>query len=559
MRSVPLVTTAIVIAAAIALGSGGSARADQPVDLWLPWEGGALWTYTQGPHGNNLEALDFQPPDAGGRACEAFDSSFWVTAAANGRVVTRANGIEIDHGGGFSTGYYHLDNRVVENGQTVTAGQRLGTPGCCPDGAVEGCWATGPHLHFYTVYRGARQLAAGLDLGGWLVAGDGCLVRNQERVCSDSRIVSNSPRSADGSPSGRADIVLIIDTSASVRAWPGEPSRVDAAMALLQAAGDDDNVAVVAFNSKVNVRTGLKPVSDGGYMSAEVVEAVHSPDTGGRTNIRAGLAAACSEILGHGTAPARAAVLITDGRHNVGSMKDAETCLVESGVPVFAYGIGNNNRVLLQRIADDTGGDYKKLSDVDDLYCEFRRIRSLTSGDPPGSCSAYQVAPGDRLSLPFHVPPNQDQATLEIRWRERPVAGEATSGGSRLHTTLLSPSGTPIELPLAGVQLDAGQESISYKITRPTTGVWYLSVDADNVPDDGLYVTFAGRTIPHITPTAQETPTPELSASPTVEPVTSSPTAAPSPTPSLKPLETRPPTFSPTPTPKPLETPPPND
>ena len=49
--------------------------------------------------------------------------------------------VVIDHGGGLSSLYGHLDTVVVASGDVVTAGQVIGTVGSTGN-------ATGPHLHF---------------------------------------------------------------------------------------------------------------------------------------------------------------------------------------------------------------------------------------------------------------------------------------------------------------------------------------------------------------------------------------------------------------------------
>lgn len=70
-----------------------------------------------------------------------------VLAAAAGvaRLQTQLGGggygIEIDHGAGLVTGYWHLGSRLVRNGAQVAAGQEIARQGS--SGAATGC-----HLHF---------------------------------------------------------------------------------------------------------------------------------------------------------------------------------------------------------------------------------------------------------------------------------------------------------------------------------------------------------------------------------------------------------------------------
>jgi murein DD-endopeptidase MepM/ murein hydrolase activator NlpD len=74
-----------------------------------------------------------------------------VLAPAHGvvRIVDRfylgGNVIYVDHGGGLSTAYLHLSEALVQPGDTIRAGQRIGSVGAT--GRV-----TGPHLHWIVRY-----------------------------------------------------------------------------------------------------------------------------------------------------------------------------------------------------------------------------------------------------------------------------------------------------------------------------------------------------------------------------------------------------------------------
>ena len=549
LSAAPLLALALVL---LFLSSTGKAKADQPINLWLPWEGGTLWTYTQGPHAN-LNGLDFQPPDASGKPCELFHSSFNVVAAAPGRVYVKPNTIEIDHGNGFYTGYMHVENRAVKTGDTVNAGDRLGTPGCCPDGwGLYGCWSEAPHLHFYTLRDGTSPSIVGLNMGGWRVGDDGCLRRNEQTSCPlQGRIVSNSPRQGQNSPSTPADLALIIDTSRQDDSVPGQ-SADEVGMALLQASREDDRVSVIEFNSKANVRTDLRAAVSDGALDPKLADAVEEPGAGGRTNLRLGLVTGCAELLSHGNAPTKAAILVSDGRHNVGPMVGAEECLQEAGIPVFSYATGLANSYLLRRIATRTGGEFHRLADIDNLYCEFYRVRTILSGDPPGLCTTFPLKPGEKLSLPFKIPADQDQAVLQIRWRDRRTKDQVRAEGMPVRAEILGPDGRLLKTPTPGINRETEDGSIRYIVSYPKDGEWKLVVAAgDKLPPEGLFITFSAGTIPQAPPyyKLDATPTGTPSVSTGEGPCMVAPSGTPSntPTPSGSPTETTSPIVSETP------------
>lgn len=78
----------------------------------------------------------------------AYRRGIEVVSAANGKVIERkydpmgfGNYLLIRHSYGFATKYGHMDNVYVEEGDTVTQGQKIGTMGNTG-------LSTGPHLHF---------------------------------------------------------------------------------------------------------------------------------------------------------------------------------------------------------------------------------------------------------------------------------------------------------------------------------------------------------------------------------------------------------------------------
>ncbi len=169
------------------------ARLTQP-PLQLPFEAGAAWAYTGGPHGawesgSAWAALDFAPP---GEQLGCGQSNDWVVAAADGFIVRVQDGAvieDLDGDGYEQTGwvlfYMHLESRDrVQPGTRVSAGDRLGHPSC------EGGYSSATHLHFARKYNGEWISADSMlpfVLDGWVSSGlgreyDGTLTLGQRSI-----------------------------------------------------------------------------------------------------------------------------------------------------------------------------------------------------------------------------------------------------------------------------------------------------------------------------------------------------------------------------------------
>jgi len=146
---------------------------NQPV-FTLPFEVGALWAFTGGPHPaweqeTALAALDFAPASP---APGCIDSNAWVVAIAPGWIVRSETGfvvLDMDGDGFEQTGwdvlYQHIATKDrIANGTRVAAGDHIGHPSC------EGGMATGTHVHITRKYNGEWVAAGGpvpFVMSGW--------------------------------------------------------------------------------------------------------------------------------------------------------------------------------------------------------------------------------------------------------------------------------------------------------------------------------------------------------------------------------------------------------
>lgn len=147
--------------------------------LQLPFELGATWSFTGGPHGgwdsgSAWAALDFGPP---GEAAGCTPSDEWVVAVADGWIVRSGDGAvmqDLDGDGHEQTGwvifYMHIESRDRVPSKTyLYAGERIGHPSC------EGGFSNGTHLHIARKYNGQWIPADGdmpFIMDGWVSSGD---------------------------------------------------------------------------------------------------------------------------------------------------------------------------------------------------------------------------------------------------------------------------------------------------------------------------------------------------------------------------------------------------
>ncbi|MEC7120658.1 MAG: M23 family metallopeptidase [Pseudomonadota bacterium] len=114
-----------------------------------PFACGQTWTYSTYA-GHNVNALDWVRSDNG------VTNGAPVLTSAAGVVTARlfdpsaGNMVVVDHGGGWTTRYYHLSSFSVNQGQNVAQGQEIGKTGSTG-------YSSGPHIHYEQLYNNIAQ------------------------------------------------------------------------------------------------------------------------------------------------------------------------------------------------------------------------------------------------------------------------------------------------------------------------------------------------------------------------------------------------------------------
>lgn len=142
----------------------------------MPWSSQEQYTYTGGPHnGSSLNSCD-KVPLLGASGLDWGLSYDDLLAVADGTLQAKGfasggigNYVIVDHGNGWSTRYWHLeqiDAHVIDaaNGTAIPRGRLLGTSGTA---------GTGPHLHLELRYNDSSSGVTwhGANLDGYVVRG----------------------------------------------------------------------------------------------------------------------------------------------------------------------------------------------------------------------------------------------------------------------------------------------------------------------------------------------------------------------------------------------------
>ena len=278
-----------------------------------------------------------------------------------------------------------------------------------------------------------------------------------------------------------ADIVLIIDSSGSMRETDPEKLRIQAAKLFIDLADSDVQIGIVDFDHRANTLAELTFANDDG--KRDLKAAVDRIDANGDTDIAGGLQKG-AEVLDKSTTftARRAAVLLTDGfDSNPKTLDDYIGKYVANGWSVYTIGLdasGSVDRDLLEDIADATlEGEYESVTQgsIQSVYNTILAkitLKSIVLASPSGYINQDQTVE-KRVSVDEWV----TQANFTLNWI-----------GSTIEMVLVDPSGTlitPNTAATLGIDYQVAPTYVIYTVDNPRQGEWKMRITGTDIPPEG--------------------------------------------------------------------------
>ncbi len=169
------------------------------------------------------------------------------------------------------------------------------------------------------------------------------------------------------------NVAIVLDKSGSMRGDKIAKAK-DAAIAAIGRLGSDDIVAIVAYDSTVQVIVPATKLSD----KQSVIEHVRRIEAGGSTALFAGVSKGADELRKFfDKNRVNRVILLSDGLANVGPQSPSElgalgASLMKEGISVSTMGLGlDYNEDLMTKLAQNSGGSHVFIEEADDLVRVF--------------------------------------------------------------------------------------------------------------------------------------------------------------------------------------------
>ncbi|MFQ5341204.1 MAG: VWA domain-containing protein [Anaerolineae bacterium] len=290
-----------------------------------------------------------------------------------------------------------------------------------------------------------------------------------------------------------ADNVLVIDKSGSMALHEKMEDAQNAARLFASSWYEGDKIGVVSFNADATVDYSLHDWTTDNWYDA--ITAINSISAGGTTSIGAGLLTGLGEVTGGDQNHDWLLVLLSDGLENTApyisdfmNTYAAREAGDEKNPVVYAIAIGPDaNRPDLQRLADDTGGQYfyvaepssggvmgvvntlqeRQTADLANDLAEFYRVIAENVAHRQQVYSARgssdKLLPDQPFTHTISIDSGASEAVFVVNWRRRDSLYSP-------RVQLLRPDGIPESPDIAD------NTHVVYRVTSPAAGNWQVGV-----------------------------------------------------------------------------------
>lgn len=173
------------------------------------------------------------------------------------------------------------------------------------------------------------------------------------------------------------DIVMLVDTSASMSQTDPKNKRFDAVKTLMDNMTQDNRISVFVFNDNAAEVQSMSGITDGikGEISRKLRD-YSVPD--GKTNIKGALEEAAKHIKDT-EVPGKSSmvILLSDGGDNYGltnAFRETLEPYINEYIPIFTVGMPGSDTMLLNSLSNNTGGRYYSVDDAGNLGSIFTEI-----------------------------------------------------------------------------------------------------------------------------------------------------------------------------------------
>ncbi len=249
----------------------------------------------------------------------------------------------------------------------------------------------------------------------------------------------------------------------------------------LRFTSDGSSVADGWYVSRIRVQTA--PVA----WRQSVANAIQAIQDSGSTSIGGGLSAAHKVLASSAVGSrSRVVVLLSDGQENVAPMvKDVLPSLDASGATVYAVGLGDVDQVLMQTIADTTGGLYAYAPTPEFLTGIYSRFAVVVAGQQDIENQEDQIPVGQTRTYPFNVDSSISEITVTVNW---------LASGVHLVVEIQDPDGVvhACDAPGPGLTCTQGSSFAAWRLNDPAPGQWVVRVTSPATTSRALMQSLPG-------------------------------------------------------------------